>query len=185
MNEFERVTPEIASILLQAEKDIESKTGMKLTLRVYKSRTIKSRVQNRNKLMEPYQGNIPVMKYKLAPYITQNKLKEIVATALNVPLWIYDWKTRRREAVMARRILAMIIIEHWPNDTLRTIAKHFGEKYDHSSIINLRDRGWGLLEVRDKDFSEQWSKVVNAVNNYARNLKNHKEVSILIGSLNQ
>lgn len=123
-----------------AEKKIEKKTGMRVSLIAYTDHHIAR---------------------------SPEKMMVLIADTLGMDKSAFTLRSRARPVVELRFLTAYFLRNYFPTITLCQISALFGGQ-DHTSIMNGLARTAMLLEVRDESFVSKYDQVLKAVNQWLR-----------------
>jgi chromosomal replication initiation ATPase DnaA len=127
-------------IARSAQRQIEDRTGMRMTLLLYPTDNT---------------------------FKTPERMLKIIALALDMSPDSYKKKTRVRNITELRFIAAMSLRTNFPEITLHQIAALFGGQ-DHSSVISGLTRGYNLIYTGDLRFMTKYNVAQKAVNIWLR-----------------
>jgi chromosomal replication initiation ATPase DnaA len=128
------------SITRAAEQQIKSKTGMRVNLMLCADSHL-----NR----------------------TPEQLIAIVIEALGMTATDLSRKSRKRDVVELRFIVATLLRTYFPSLTLLQISVHFGGQ-DHTSVLNGLARAQCLLQVKDPSFTTKYQTALQYVNQWLK-----------------
>ena len=135
---------EVRSITRSAVNQIKDKTGMEISLML---------------CPEYHSSRSP------------DQMLRIIAAALQMDVNAYKVKSRERNIVELRFIVAFFLRSYFPCITLQQITRLFGGQ-DHTSVMNGLSRTAMLLATGDQRFITKYETALNSVNKWLR-----KEVS--------
>jgi len=127
------------TIARSAEKQIKSRTGMRIKVMLY------------------------VNEERKGP----EEMLQAIANALHMSFDIYRVKSRKREVVELRFLSSLLLRKFYPRLTLKQIAALYGGQ-DHSSIINGVERATDLLETNDVPFTRKYNTALNTVTQWLK-----------------
>jgi chromosomal replication initiation ATPase DnaA len=106
------------------------------------------------------------MTLMLCPADETNKGPEhmmaIIAATMNMHMFHYQERGRRREIVELRFVAARLLRAYYPAITLKQVALLFGGQ-DHTSVINALAKAGNLLDTNDLIFTRKYSNALCAV----------------------
>ena len=127
-------------IARSAQQRIKDKTGMQVTMVLYRSEnTIK----------------------------TPERMLRVISDALGMSADCYRIKTRTREIVELRFIAALFLRTNFPTITLHQIAILFGGR-DHTSVMSGLARANDLIYSGDERFLEKYNAALKAVDQWLK-----------------
>lgn len=127
------------TIARSAEKQIKSRTGMRIKVMLY------------------------VNEERKGP----EEMLQVIANALHMSIDNFRVKSRKREVVELRFLSSLLLRKFYPRLTLKQIAALYGGQ-DHSSIINGVERATDLLEINDTAFTKKYNTALNTVTQWLK-----------------
>lgn len=127
------------TIARSAEKQIKSRTGMRIKVMLY------------------------VNEERKGP----EEMLQVIANALHMSIDNFRVKCRKREVVELRFLSSLLLRKFYPRLTLKQIACLYGGQ-DHSSIINGVERATDLLETKDIAFTKKYNTALNTVTQWLK-----------------